>query len=162
LGDRFAFSWHIHREGILSSVSIGVFLILVGSIFFTTPSLVEKTLEFFKDFTLRQVPHFEIQFPAPKTPETHLTVYSAAEQFSLIWGIFQVLMLALRFILQSPSSKKAETASNVVYWFGSAYLIQTMLVETTKWFEFWALVIVLAGFALIVRAIFLAITSLHH
>jgi hypothetical protein len=71
-------------------------------------------------------------------------------------------MLALRFTVQSPSRKKAETASNVVYWFGSAYLIQTMLIDVTKWFEFWALVIALAGFALIARALFLAVAGPRH
>ncbi len=89
-------------------------------------------------------------------------LYSAVTQFSLIWGLFQIVILALRIVVDSPFSKKAETASNLVFWLGASYLISTLLNETTTvetWFVFWAEVIMLIGVSLIVRAIILAVRT---
>ena len=146
---------HRYGERLFSAVSIGVFLLLVGIIFALTPDLFEAILAFFRDFELLKVPNMKIvYFPAPALPRTHSVVYSAAVIFSLIWGLFQVVILALRFIVGSHYSKKAETASNIVLWLGTSYLITVFLNETTSrtiWFAFWALFIMLIGASLIIR-----------
>jgi hypothetical protein len=160
LNESFRGFRHIRREGLISSISTGFFLILAGIIFVSTPNLFERILDFFNNFNIVHVPHIEIFLPAPQNPESHLTVYSAAELFSLVWGCFQILILVLRFAVHSPSNKKAETASNVVSWLGTALLIPKFLNETTTmemWFAYWATIIMLIGVSLIIRAIFLAI-----
>jgi len=89
-------------------------------------------------------------------------LYSAVTHFSLIWGLFQIASLALRFVVGSPFSKKAETASNLVFWLGASYLISTLLNEMTTrttWFVFWAEIIMLIGVSLIIRAIILAVRT---
>jgi membrane protein YdbS with pleckstrin-like domain len=63
----------------------------------------------------------------------------------------------LRFVVDSPFSKKAETVSNLVFWLGASYLISTFLIETTTWFVFWAAIIMLSGVSLIVRAVVLEV-----
>lgn len=91
-------------------------------------------------------------------------VYTAAWQFSLVWGVFQIIILGLRFAEGSPLSKKAETAGNMVFWLGTAYLIDVSLTSALltgptaleNWFVFWAAIIVLIGVSLIVRAVILA------
>ncbi len=151
-----------YREGIFSAISAGFFFILVGAIFVTTPNLFDIILAFFKDFDLVPVPNLGFSFPAPASPWTHSVLYSAVTQFSLIWGLFQIAILALRIVVDSPFSKKAETASNLVFWLGASYLISTLLNETTTvetWFVFWAEVIMLIGVSLIVRAIILAVRT---
>jgi hypothetical protein len=50
----------------------------------------------------------------------------------------------------------AEGLGDTVFWFGAAYLVQTLLVDTTKWFEFWAGILTLIGVSLIARGVFLA------
>jgi len=141
-----------YREGLFSAISAGFFFVLVGAIFVTTPNLFDKILKFF-DFDITSVPNTEnLLLPAPKSPSAHLDVYSAVTKFSLVWGFYQIVILALRFVARSPLSKKAETASNLVFWFGASYLISTFLIETTKWFAFWAAIIMLIGVSLIVRA----------
>jgi hypothetical protein len=108
--------------------------------------------------------------PAPAHVADHIDVYSAVEQFSLIWGVFLVAILGLRFAVGAPTRRKAQNVSDIVFWFGTAYLIQTWLInnittavsQTQKWFEFWALIIVLLGASLIVRAIFLAVAGATH
>ncbi len=149
-----------YREGLFSAISAGVFFILVGAIFVSTPNLFDKIFAFFGDFDLVPVPNLGFSFPAPASPNTHSVLYSAVAQFSLIGGLFQIVILALRFIVNSPFSKKAETASNLVFWLGASYLISTLLNEMTTvetWFVYWAETIMLIGVSLIIRAIILAV-----
>jgi hypothetical protein len=149
-----------YRESIFSAISAGFFFILVGANFVTTPNLFDKILAFFSDFVLVGVPNLGFSFPAPASPWTHSVLYSAVTQFSVIWGLFQIVILVLRFVVDSPFSKKAETASNLVFWLGASYLISTSLNEMTTvetWFVFWAEIIMLIGVSLIIRAIILAV-----
>lgn len=125
----------------------------------TTPDLFDKIWAFFSDFGLVRVPNLGFSFPAPESPWTHSVFYSAVTQFSVIWGLFQIVILVLRFFVDSPFSKKAETASNLVFWLGAGYPISTLLNEMTTveiWFVFWAEIIMLIGVSLIIRAIILA------
>jgi hypothetical protein len=74
----------------------------------------------------------------------------------MVWGVFLAAMLVIRFATGSPMRNKAENLGDIVFWFGTAYLIQTWLIGRSEWFEFWALILVLLGISLIVRAVFLA------
>ena len=44
-----------HHEGMLSAVSVGFFLILIGILFMSTPNLVDKLNTFFSHFQTTQV-----------------------------------------------------------------------------------------------------------
>jgi len=149
-----------YREGIFSAISAGFFFILIGAIFVTTPDLLGKIIDFFRDFDIMRVPKMDISLPAPASPKTHSVVYSAVTQFSFAWGLFQIFILALRFVARSPLSKKAETVSNLVFWLGTGFLTYRFLNETTTsttWFVFWTGIIMLIGVSLIIRAFILAI-----
>ncbi len=148
-----------YGEGLLNAVSAGFFFILVGILFIVTPDLFDKIIAFFKDFGMVNVPNTNIFVPAPENPWMHLTVYSAAAQFSLVWGIFEIFILALRFFIHSSLSRKAETTSSVVFWLGASYVIGIFLNKTaklTQWFVFWSAILMLIGFTLILRAAILA------
>ncbi len=147
--------WRSSREWIVGTISTGLFLIVAGAIFINTPAIFDEIVTFFRDFTAVQVSNSPIYLPAPAFPENHTIVYSAAMLFSLIWGITQIGILVLRFVLHSPAKKKAETTGNIFYWLASYYAIQRLLIEEIKWFEFWAVIIMIIGASLIVRAIFL-------
>jgi hypothetical protein len=150
-----------YRESLFSAISAGFFFVLVGIIFVITPNLFDKIVTFFRDFDIVTVPHTRNFFlPAPAFLSAHSVVYLAVTQFCLVWGFFQVSILALRFVAHSPLDKKAETASNIVFWLGASYLVSTYLYESAtlvKWFVFWSLIIMLIGVSLIVRAIILAV-----
>jgi hypothetical protein len=149
-----------YREGLLSALSAGFFFVLVGAIFVTTPNLLDKILAFFRDFDIVRVPNTPIRLPAPASPRAHSGVYSALALFSFVWSLFQIVMLVLRFIANSPLSKKTETAGNLVFWLGANFLVRSFLSETTTrsaWFEFWTAIIMLLGVSMIVRAIILAV-----
>ena len=153
---------HRYRESLLSAVSAGFFFLLVGTIFVTKPGLVDGIQKLFSADSIKwntTVPHTEIFLPAPTHPADHLVVYQAVGLFSLIWGIFEIAMLVLRFSLGSPTRKKAENAGDIVFWLGTSYLINIYLNESVTieaWFTFWAVIVMLLGFSLIIRAAVLA------
>jgi len=142
-----------YKEGLFSAISAGFFFVLVGAIFMVTPNLLGRIIDFFGDFDLMPVPNIGIWLPAPAHPWIHSVVYTAVEQLSYIWGLFQIVVLALRFVMRSPWNKKAETSSNLVFWLGAGFLIRTFLIDTTRYFVFWAGIIMLMGVAIIIRAI---------
>ena len=145
------------RDGILSAVTAGAFLVLVGSMFIIHPNLIDKIVNFFNDIKLVSIlDQNNIMLPAPASVALHVDVYSAVQQFSIAWGVFLVAMLVVRFAVNSPTGKKAENISDIIFWFGAAYLIQTWLINSAKWFEFWAMILILLGISLIVRAAYLA------
>jgi hypothetical protein len=137
-------------------------------LFVITPNLVDKTTTFFSNFNATSsVPNTGIMLPAPDPSleatnstvrEANIAVYSAVQQFSLAWGAFSVALLAVRFLYNSPRRKKAENLSSIVFWFGTFYLIQVLLIDSnpSQWFVFWSAIIMLIGVMLITRAIFLA------
>jgi hypothetical protein len=157
--------WHFRREGTLAAISAGFFLILVGTIFVIRPTLYDSLRTFFNpnEWTTNYTfTSSNITLPVPKNlgDQTHVDVYNAALEFTLVWGIFEILILALRFAFHSSVRRKTRTVQSVVFWLGAAYLINTYLNTATKptgWFLFWAALIVLIGVALIARAIALAV-----
>jgi hypothetical protein len=136
----------------------------LGAIFASTPNLFNDIIAFFKDFEIVEVQNTQIYLPAPAHPQTHLTVYSAAGTFCLTWGIYEIAILITRFLVRSPTNKKAETLSNIIFWLGASYLIKEILnttTTTTTWFTFWTLIITLLGISLIVRGLILAASTLQ-
>lgn len=145
-----------YGEGVFSALSAGFFFVLVGAIFVITPNLFDMIIDFFQSFTVVSVPNTPVRLPAPAVPRAHTVVYSAMAQFSLVWGLFQIVLLVIRFVAGSPLTKKAETAGNLVFWLGTNFLVRTFLTELTTrttWFAFWTTILMLAGVSLVVRAI---------
>lgn len=149
------------REKIISAVSIGFFFILAGTIFLLTPNFIDKVTAFFNDFILVRAPNTEQVFlPAPSSPSKHLGVYMVVEEFTVIWGIFQLLILVLKVTFHFSSTSKAETISGIIFWLGISYLISLFLIvqaTTIRWLVFWAMTITLIGVSQVIRAIVLAV-----
>lgn len=162
---RFRRSYH---ESILSAISAGFFLILAGSLFLFKSGLFEGVIDFFKNLDTIRVLNTDVYLPAPKTPASYMLVYDAARLFCLSWGAFLVALLVVRFVVHTSWRKKAENLSDIIFWLGAMYLIQTMLLDVgtalshTGWFAFWAAIIMLLGVSLVVRAIVLAAVRRSH
>jgi hypothetical protein len=157
---------HRYREGILSAISVGFFFILAGAIFVTTPDLSEKIIDFFQpqNFEAILVPNTQVYLPAPKIPSAYVTIYQAVGLFSLLWAFFQIAMLIIRIFAGSPLRRKVNNASDVAFWFGAYYLIGVFLDRTvtqTRWFAFWAAIVVLIGVTFLVRAAIWAAMALR-
>lgn len=140
---------------------------MTGTLFLFTSGLFEGVIDFVKDFDTIRVLNTDVYLPAPKTLTSHVVVYETARLFCLYWGVFLVALLIIRFVIHSSWRKKAENLSDIVFWLGAMYLIQTMLLDVTslahkEWFAFWAAIIMLIGASLIVRAIVLAAVRISH
>jgi hypothetical protein len=147
-------------ESLISAISAGVVFILIGVVFVLAlpSSLWDSIVTFVSSFTLRSVPGMGISLPAPANTAVHAVLYTAAFQFCIGLGILQVVLLAIRIAMGSPIRKTAETVGNLVKWFGGAYLITTYLNNTTtisRWFMFWAGILIILGLSLIARAVVL-------
>lgn len=156
-------SAHAHSyktgESIISAISVGAVLILIGTIYVATlpTSLWEIIGDFFSSFHIVEVGN-GISLPAPLMPSNHAVLYNAAFQFCIGIAILQIVLLALRLLWRSPIDKTAETAGNLVYWFGASYLVPTFLnsaTTVTTWFAFWAAIIIVVGISMIARAVVL-------
>jgi hypothetical protein len=132
----------------LSLISFGFFLILIGTIWMATPNLTEKVRDFFEDFHLQNVTE-NIVFPAPEHQYNHLDVYTAAMQFCLIFGAFQILILVLRFVLHESLNRTAETLSGIVFWFSAGFFLYMLASQTIGWFGFLAGLIISVGLTII-------------
>jgi hypothetical protein len=146
-----------HAESLLSALYIGSIFIALGVIYYIhlPNSLFLEVINFFNGLTLARVPDTQIYLPAPIAPAAYTDLYMAVFQFCLIIGIVEVLVLVLRFLFDSPINRKAETISNIVFWFGVSYLTITYLLDgatINKWFVFWVGVIIVFGLSLIARA----------
>jgi hypothetical protein len=64
-----------------------------------------------------------ISLPAPANPAAHAVLYTALMQFALGIGILQMVILALRLRMNSPTGKTAETVGNLIFWLGTAVLV---------------------------------------
>ncbi len=148
------------QEWLFTAISAGFFLLLVGTLFVITPNLFESIIDFFTDFKLVDVPNTNIIFPGPEFPRSHLKIYQVVGQASVGLCVFQILILALRFILPSVWGKRSETVGNFVFWAGTAFLVQYFLVDSTQWFVFWSTIVILAGVSLIARAAVMAISRI--
>jgi hypothetical protein len=153
-------------ESVITAISIGFFLVLVGILFVITPNLFGEIIDLLSDFKLVEVvPNSNMIFPGPETPDAFSVVYVAAVQFSFALGIFQIVILALRFFISSPWEKRAETVGNLVFWLGTGFLVQSfllepILLETSQWFMFWSSIIMMIGVSLIARAGVMAVARI--
>ena len=112
-----------HQEWLFTAISAGFFILLVGTLFVINPNLFDKILDFFKDFGTFNVPNTDVTFFAPEFPRLHLTLYQVARQFSIALAVFQIVILALRFVIPSSWGKRSETVGSLVYWAGASFLI---------------------------------------
>ncbi|MCW4018220.1 MAG: hypothetical protein NWF00_06035 [Candidatus Bathyarchaeota archaeon] len=144
---------------IITAVSIGGFLIVLGLVFALNPNLLGQIGDFFGNLTTRGFPTgssgSQIALPAPANPATHLDLYHALIQFDIGIGVLQVLIIGLRLMFHSRLGKISETVGNLIFWFGAAVLTNIFLLTGTLegWFQYWAALLVIVGVTVVVRGL---------
>ena len=136
--------------GWLSIVSLGFFLVLLGVVWIINPDLSNKVVDFVKDFHLENMTE-HIILPTPE--HSHLVVYTAAMQFCLAFGVFQIVILALRFVLRESVDKKTGTISGIVFWLGAGSFLNMLATEAIGWFGFVAGLIICVGLMIVVSSV---------
>jgi hypothetical protein len=148
-----------YGEGVITALSVGGFLIILGITFALTPGTWQQVQSFFSDLT---TVHYHIggtgstvSLLGPANPGIHAGFYSAVLAFCLAIGVLQAIILALRLIMRSRVRRISETIGNLVFWFGAAVLVNVFLMAgtLTSWFQFWAALVALVGVSLIARGI---------
>jgi len=142
-----------HPEGVdlLGLVSFGFFLILIGILWIGTPNLTNEIIEFFKDF---QLVHLTEHIILPAPVHNHPVVYTAAMQFCLTFGVFQLVILVLRFVFRDSLKRKAETFSGVAFWFTISFFLQMLANANIGWLGFIGEFIISIGVTITARSLF--------
>ncbi len=143
-------NWWVSQK--IGFISFGFFLILVGFIWLNTPGLKDAVVAFFKDFHLEEA-FQNVYLPAPRREWRHEVVYGAFQQFCIGYGLFQIVVLVLRFASGSSIKDKAGTISSIVFWLGLSYFAGLLLAESVGWFAFLAGFLIVVGLSIIVRGV---------
>jgi len=132
-------------------LSFGLFLILLGAIWMTTPNLTEDVKAFVDsdNWHLENITE-NIAFPEPE--DSHPVLYTAAMQFSFVFGVLQIGILVLRFAFHDSINKKAETVSGIAFWFSISFFLH-MLVNGLSFFGFIGGLIISGGLAILARSV---------
>ena len=132
----------------LSLLSLGLFLMLLGTIWTATPNLTEDVGTFVdpKNWHLKNMTE-NIAFPEPKI--NHPILYTAAMQFCFIFGALQIAILVLRFVFHESVNRKAETVSGIAFWFSISLFLSMLTSVSIPFFGFISGVIISAGLALL-------------
>jgi hypothetical protein len=134
-------------------ISFGVFLVLVGIIYILTPNFSLSIERFFQDFQSVQVVE-GIYLPAPI--HGHSVFYFAVAEFALLFALSHIAFLIYEFGRGLSLKRKAETSSDIVFWFGASYIAYSLSIESLTWFQSWAFLVVVIGISIIVRAAIVA------
>ena len=145
------------HEGLITALSVGGFLIILGFVFAFTPGIAEQTRNFFNDLTTQTYrinTSSTINLLAPAHPADHQGFYSAVINFLLGIGILQIVILALRLVVHSRIRRIAQSVGDLIFWLGAAIVANVLLLAGTlnSWYQFWASLLVLIGLSLIARA----------
>ena len=139
------------KRDILGFASFGFFLLVIGVIWVITPNLSQEVVDFFKDFKLEKEIFPNVFLPAPAGP--HPVVYTALSRFCFVFGLFQIVILVLRFFFREPLGRVAGTFSGIVFWLGVGFVSNLLAAGTIEWFGFVGWFIVFIGLSLVVRSV---------
>lgn len=144
-------------EGLITALSIGGFLIILGFVFAFTPGIAGQTRSFFSDLTTVAFPFGSpgstMSLLAPAHPADHQGFYTAVMNFLIGVGVLQIVILALRLVMHSRVRRIAQSVGDLIFWIGAAIVANVFLLAGTLsgWFQFWSSIIVLIGLSLIAR-----------
>jgi len=134
----------------LGTLSFGFFLVLLGVIWIITPNLSGEVIDFAKDFDLE---HLSEHIILPTPQHSHAVLYTAAMQFCLAFGVFQIVILVLRFLFHDSLHEVSGTISNIAFWFGTGFFLNMLANDSIGWLGFIAGLIVSIGLAIVASSL---------
>ena len=77
--------------------------------------------------------------------------------FQYVWkkrnGVFQIVVLILRFIFHDSVDKKSGTVSGIAFWFSTGFFLNMLANESIVWFGFLAGLIIIIGLMIVVSSL---------
>ena len=89
--------------------------------------------------------------PAPRT--NHPVLYAVVAEASFAFGLFQIVLLTLRFVVKDASGRKAETLSSTVFWLGIGFGFRMLAAEQIVWFALVSWFIIFVGLSITIRSL---------
>jgi hypothetical protein len=133
-------------------VSFGFFLILLGVMFLVIPNFFSHVEKFITSFNQTEQIYPNVYLPLPTGDNTE--VYRAIMYFCFTFGIFQIVILILRFAIKSSVDKKAGTLGRIIFWLGAGIFANMLVTGGNKnWFLFLAGLIVSIGLSIMVNSL---------
>jgi hypothetical protein len=140
------------ETGWIGLMSLGFFIVALGVIWIVTPSFSGEIVSFADDFSSHLINVTgNVRLPAPAS--NHPVLYTAIMELALALAVFQIVVLALRFVFHGTIEEKARTVSSMAFWFAAAFFLNLLANSTIGWFAFVAGLIICAGLAIIVSNI---------
>ncbi|MDI9608775.1 MAG: hypothetical protein QFX34_00670 [Candidatus Verstraetearchaeota archaeon] len=130
----------------LGLVNFGAFLVVVGSFFAFSPSLIDRFREFITDFELLEISQ-GIYLPVVKGP--HPEVYSFLLWLGIAMVVTNALILVARYIIRDSVRRKADTFSGVVFWAGVALLADQLFRQNLEFQAVYSYFIIIAGVSIL-------------
>lgn len=121
--------------------------------FLVLPNFFSHVENFVKSFNQTEVsPSSGVFLPTPTGDNTE--VYRAIMYFCLVFGMFQIIILILRFAMKSSVGRKAGTFGGIVFWLGAGFFASMFVTDgNEKWFLFLAGLVVSIGLAIMVGSL---------
>jgi hypothetical protein len=132
-------------------LSFGFFLLLLGTVWAMNPNaLADEAKVFVKSESWHLKPLTgNLSLPEPTAaPPAFPAIYTAAEQFCLAFGFFEVAILVIRFMLHDHLERKADAVSGIAFWLSAGYFLSLLANDAIPWFAFLAGIIISGGIAI--------------
>jgi hypothetical protein len=140
----------------LGLVSLGVFLLLIGYIWLTVPTIWEEVGRFIRDLKPIYYDSY-IVFFEPRT--VHVVLYTAAATFCLLFAVWRFVLMAIRIVVKSYPTRIVKELTGGLFYVGAAILFQRLASAELAFAHFIPLVLILGGAVLVARGIFNAVVS---
>lgn len=132
----------------LGLLSFGFLLLLLGTVWIMNPNaLADEAKSFVKNESWHLEP-LTGNLSLPQPTRNFPAIYTAAEQFSVAFGFFEVAILILRIALHDRLYRKARTVSRIAFWLSAGYFLSLLANQSIGWFAFLAGVIISIGIAI--------------
>lgn len=124
--DRSRDAWKEGKTDIVGAVSFGMFLIVIGAVFASTPNLAGSIWDMINDVRLEEV-YPNIYFPALQSEFP--VVYNAFFQVCVAMLVISAILLVIRLIVNQQIKWKAEGVGNVVFWACVAWIASMIVAD---------------------------------
>jgi hypothetical protein len=133
----------------LGLLSFGFFLLLLGTVWAINPNaLADEAKAFVKSESWHLKP-LTGNLSLPEPTRTFPAIYTAAGQFCLAFGFFEIAILIIRFVLHDRLDRKADAVSGIAFWLSAGYFLSLLVNQPPiGWFAFLAGIIISGGIAI--------------
>ncbi|MDI6644933.1 MAG: hypothetical protein QME14_07730 [Methanobacteriaceae archaeon] len=143
-----------NKIDLVGILSFGFFILLIGILFVFIPGLSASISNFFAELNITAISSNNFtEFPSniyvPTPTGFYPEFYNALFQFCIIFGFFQIFALILRYLINDYVNRKVGNFTDILFWFGAAYLVYIFLNNQISWIVFLGFLVILLGLKIV-------------